>query len=150
MTAARRILIPIGLAAVVIAGATPPASATYAGTAAVPTTTIATATVAAPTQVEAKATCETVVNPTTGAVTSTVHAKIEWHRSDSRGVSGYRVTAHLNNGASYVLAQTDARADEVFDSGPQSDLAYQPTFSITTLTTYGWTAVSARSGVLTC
>jgi hypothetical protein len=58
--------------------------------------------------------------------------------------------AHLNNGQSFTMAQTDAatrRANAAVDRGY---LAYQPRISVITLTSYGWTAETARSAVLTC
>ena len=48
------------------------------------------------------------------------------------------------------MATTGAAADEVFGSAPQAYLQYQPRFTVTTLTAYGWTAQSAMSNVLTC
>ena len=114
MNAIRRILILSVLTVAVIAGASLPAWAAYADSQALPTTTIVTVTVAPPTQVEAKATCTTTVDPATGATTTTVQAKVEWHRSTTPGVSGYRVTVHLANGTSSVVAQTGAGGDEIF------------------------------------
>ena len=151
MTAIRRITTVLGLTVAVIAFASLPASATYSSSTTVRTTTIATATVAAPTQVEAKATCTTAVDPATGATTTTVEqAKVEWHASATVGVSGYRVTVHLANGASTVVAQTGATADEIFPDVDHAYLSQQPRYSVTTLTRYGWTAVSAKTGVLSC
>ena len=150
MTAIRRILILSVLTVAVIAGASIPASATYATSTALPTTTILTPTVEPPTQVEAKATCTTTINPTTGATTTTVQAKVEWHRSTTVGVSGYRVTVFLANGTSSVLAQTSAAVEEIFPNVTPAYLSQQPRYSITTLTSYGWTAESAKTGVLSC
>jgi hypothetical protein len=80
-----------------------------------------------------------------------VNAMVEWQRSlTTRGVTGYRVTAHLSNGTTTVMAQTDAGTFEVYGSSPQANLAYSPRFSVTTLTSYGWTAESAKSAVLSC
>ena len=66
------------------------------------------------------------------------------------GVSGYRVTAHLANGTSSVVAQTSAAGDEIFPGVNPAYLSQQPRYSITTLTSYGWTAASAKTGVLSC
>ena len=151
MNAIRRILTLIILTAAVIAGASVPAWATYTTSKALPATTILTPTVEAPTQVEAKAICTTTVDPTTGATTTTVQAKVEWHRSTTVGVSGYRVTVHLANGTSSVVTQTSASVEEIFpDVTPTYLSQQQPRYSITTLTSYGWTAVSAKTGVLSC
>ena len=150
MTAIRRILILSVLTVAVIAGASVPAWATYADVQALPTTSIFTVTVAPPTQVEAKALCTTTVNPTTGATTTTVEAKVEWHSSVTPGVSGYRVTVFLANGTSSVVAQTGPAVEEIFPSVDTAYLSRQPRYSITTLTSYGWTAVSEKTGVLSC
>ena len=149
MNAIRRSLILIVLTVSVIAGASLPAWAAFTDSLKV-STAIATTTVAPPTQVEAKATCTTTVDPSTGVTTTTVQAKVEWHRSATPGVSGYRVTVHLANGTSSVVAQTSATGDEIFPDVDPAYLSRQPRYSITTLTSYGWTAESAKTGVLSC
>jgi hypothetical protein len=199
MTATRRILTLIGLTVAVIAGASLPASATYADTAAV-ATTIATGTVAAPASVTVNDTCTTTTtvvrrtvytNPGTGeqiqtaysstttyaastsnvqgATTTTVagpgpnetttttttkntdlSVTASWAASGSRGVSGYLVTAHLNDGSTYQMAQT---IPSVLTTGTTVDadyLSFQPRLSVTTLTNYGWTATTAQTPVLSC
>jgi hypothetical protein len=150
MNTTRRALVLAGMVLAVMIGTGIPASATFADSAAIPTMSVTTGTVAAPIQQEAIGWCTTTVDPVTGVATTTVHAKIEWWRSASPRVTGYRVTAHLNDGTSYVMATTDATADEVFGNPPHAYLQYQPRFTVTTLTAYGWTAESARSNVLTC
>jgi hypothetical protein len=149
MNGIRRALILLGLTVAVIAGAGVPAWATYRDSAEM-ATAITTATVAPPTQVEAKATCTTTVDPSTGATTTTVQAKVEWHGSATPGVSGYRVTVHLANGTSSVVAQTGATGDEIFPDVDPAYLSQRPRYSITTLTGYGWTAESPKTGVLSC
>jgi hypothetical protein len=199
MTAKRRILILIGLTVAVIAGASLPASATYADTAAV-ATTIATGTVAAPASVTVNDTCTTTTtvvrrtvytNPGTGeqiqtaysstttsatstsnvqGVTTTTAAgpgpnetttttttrntdlsvTAAWTASASRGVSGYLANAHLSDGTVYPMAQT---APGVLSTSANVDadyLTYAPRLSVTTLTTYGWTATTAQTPVLSC
>jgi hypothetical protein len=152
MNILRRTLVLIGLTPALMIGGTIPASAGFSSSEPVGTTTVATGTVAPPSRVEVKnVTCTTTVDPSTGAVTSTVNAMVEWQRSlTTRGVTGYRVTAHLSNGTTTVMAQTDADTFEVYGSSPQANLAYSPRFSVTTLTSYGWTAESAKSAVLSC
>ena len=75
-----------------------------------------------------------------------MQAKVEWHRSTTPGVSGYRVTAHLANGTSSVVAQTGAGGDEIFPDVNPAYLSQQPRYSITTLTSYGWTAAVGEDG----
>ena len=148
MNATRRILTLIGLTVAVIAGASLPASATYADTAAV-STAVTTATVAAPTQVEAIATCTTTYDPVTLTSTTSVSLKVEWWRSTSRGVIGYVITAHPAAGPSYEFART-GDTDERSSLEKQALLNSKPRFTVTTLTSYGWTAVSAQTPVLSC
>jgi hypothetical protein len=152
MTGTRRVLVLIGLTLAVMIGATIPASATFADSQLLRTTTITTGTVAPATRVEVKnVVCTTTVDPVTGAVASTVDAMVEWQRSkNTPGITGYRVTAHLANGSSFVMAQTDAATFDVYGNASQAYLAYSPRFSVTTLTSYGWTATSTKSAVLTC
>ncbi len=149
MTGIRRALLLAGLTLTVILGAGIPASAGFGETVSFGAQ-IGTLTVAAPTQVEATGPCITAVDPLTGAVTSTVYAKIEWHRSATKDVTGYRVTAYWSDGSSSVVAQTGAADDEVFRTFDLRDLVHQPRFSVTTLTSYGWTAESPRTAALSC
>jgi len=149
VTAIRRILVLTGTVLAVMIGTSVSASATFSDAVA-RTTSITTATVQAPTQVEAQGTCTTTVDPVTGLATTTVDIKIEWWRSPSPGVIGYRVVAHRSNGTSQVMATVGASADQVLSNADQTYLKDQPRFTITTLTSYGWTAQSAASNVLTC
>ena len=150
MTTTRRILVLAGTVLAIMLGTSVSATAGFADSAALPSMSVTTGTVQAPTQVEAIGSCTTTVDPVTGVVTTTVNAKIEWWRSASPRVTGYRVTAHLNDGTSHVLTTTGASADQVFSSAPQSYLQYQPRFTVTTLTAYGWTAQSVKSNILSC
>jgi hypothetical protein len=112
------------------------------------TTTIGTATIAPPTQVEAKAICTTTVDPVTLATTTTTQVKIEWWRSTSPRVTGYRVTAHPAGGSPYTLITTGS-TDEVFL--PDTDLlASNLRISVTSLTSSTWTAESAKTPVQKC
>jgi hypothetical protein len=200
MTATRRILILIGLTVAAVAGASLPASATFADSAAVPTTTVATGTVAAPASVNVNDSCTTTTttvkrtvrtDPVTGAQTQTAYSSTtttasstvnensntsssaagpgvnetttttvtkntmltvtaSWAASASRGVSGYLANAHLGDGTVYPMAQT---APGVLTTGATVDadyLSYGPRLSVTTLTTYGWTATTAQTPVLSC
>jgi hypothetical protein len=152
MTGIRRLVVATGLATAVVFAGGAPASAGFSESAPLATTTVSTGTVTPASRVEVKnVTCTTTVDPLTGAVTSTVTAMVEWWRStNTPGITGYRVTAHLSNGTTFVMAQTEAATYETYGSAPQSYLAYSPRFSVTTLTSYGWTAESAKSAVLTC
>jgi hypothetical protein len=87
---------------------------------------------------------------TTVTQNTTLSVTASWAASASRGVSGYLVNAYLGDGTVYPMAQT---APGVLTTGAAVDadyLAYAPSLSVTTLTTYGWTATTARTPVLSC
>ena len=199
MNAIRRILILSVLTVAVIAGASVPASATFADSATV-STAIVTTTVAAPAWLTINDSCTTATsvvrrtvytNPGTGeqiqtaysssttyatstsnvqgTTTSTVagpgpnetttttttkdttlSVSASWPASGSRGVSGYLVTAHLSDGTLYPMAQTAAGTLSTNQTVDADSLAYQPRLSVTTLTSYGWSAQSALTGYVTC
>lgn len=132
MTAIRRVLMLLGLTVAVVLGAGIPASATYAETV-ILSTTIETLTVAPPTRVEALLqSCD----PAEDTVL------VEWQFSTSPGVSGYRVVVHLADGSSSTVAQVDATTKETLVTLDAATLQSSPTFTVTTLTGYGWTATS--------
>jgi len=199
MSAARRILILLGLTVVVIVGASVPASATFS-TSEVVSTTIATGTVAAPASVTVNDSCTTTTttvrrtvrtDPATGVQTQTAYSStttsagsatnvqssttssaagpglyetttttvtkntdlsvtVSWAASASRGVNGYAVNAHLADGSVFPMAQTAAGTLFTSQTVDADNLAYQPRLSITTLTSYGWTAQSAVTGYISC
>ena len=151
MTGIRRALVLIGLTVAVLVGAAIPASATFADSAGVAGPTLTTITVPAPIQLEVKnVSCTSTVDPATGTVTSTVSAMIEWQRmATPRGGTGYRVTGHYSDGTTFEMAKTGATTFEVVGSW-KVDLARSPRISVTTLTSYGWTAQSTQIPLPTC
>ena len=200
MSTTRRVLTVLGLTLAVIAGASLPASADFAGTAAV-STTVATGTVAAPAWVSVNDSCATTTttvrrtvytDPVTGVQTQTAYSStsstvasttnvnsnsttsaagpgvnetttttvtkntalsvtVTWAASTTaRGVSGYLASAHLNDGSTYAMAQTAANVLTTSASVDADYLAYAPRLSVTTLTSYGWTATTAQTPVLSC
>ena len=160
MTSIRRALVLIGLTLAVMIGAAIPASATFADAVKV-TATVSTITVTAPATITATGTCTTTTSgywdystvPATWVTTYQYwyNANVTWSASTTpKGVTGYLVMAHLNNGQSVVMAQTDAVNRTVSASVDRSYLNYQPTISVITLTSYGWTAESPRKAVPTC
>ena len=140
MNAIRRILILSVLTVAVIAGASVPASATYSDSATV-STTIATTTVTAPSSVSISGRCQGWWYDFT----------ISWPASTTtRGVTGYRVLAYLNNGTTYLVGETDAATRTLSMTVDSSNLSLQPRVTVTTLTSYGWTTESAKAPALTC
>jgi hypothetical protein len=87
---------------------------------------------------------------TTVTVNTDLRVTASWGTSGSRGVSGYRVTAHLVDGSTYPMAQTVAPTTTTSAVVDADYLASQPRLSVTTLTTYGWTAATALTRVLSC
>ena len=137
----RRLLVLAGTVLTIMIGTSVSASATFADSATLPTTSITTGTVDAPTRLEVK-------NVSCSAWT--VSAMVEWQPSRAPGVRGYRVTAHLTNGQSLIMAEVGASTYEYTGQYDRAWLQNQPRFTVTTLTAYGWTAESVKSNVLTC
>jgi hypothetical protein len=157
MTGIRRALILIGLIGTVMVGSSIPASATFADSVAV-AHTVSTGSVAAPASVTINDWCSTTTSGYWNAYGQWVttysywyNAQVSWPASTTtRGVTGYLVMAHLNDGQSIVMAQTDAATRSISATVDRGYLAYQPRLSVITLTSYGWTAETARSAVLAC
>lgn len=78
-----------------------------------------------------------------------VHA---WWRASTttRGVTGYVVNAHITGYAPIVMAETGPTELSTSDVVDADYLAYQPRLSVTTTTSYGWTATTPVSAVLSC
>ena len=151
MTGIRRALILIGLIGTVMVGSSIPASATFADSAVV-AHTVSTGTVAAPASVKIDDYCSTTLSllPVL-TVNYWYNATVTWSAGNApRGVTGYLVVAHLNNGQSFTMAQTDAATRSANAAVDRGYLAYQPRISVITLTGYGWTAASAQTAVLSC
>ena len=103
-------------------------------------------------------TTETVAGPGLNETTTTTVTKntvlsvaLRWSASASRGVNGYVVAAHLGiNGSVLPLMSTASGTTSVTQSEDADALSYLPTLSVTTQTTYGWTATSAQTRLLSC
>jgi hypothetical protein len=141
MTSIRRVLAVLGLALAVVVGSSIPASATFADTVKLATTSVGTTSVVAPGAVTGKLTC--------GGTNSTMG--VTWNPSGTRGVSGYRVTVLFSDG----YEQTEDVAGAATSSWSKSITTYNVTaysvrYSVTTLTTYGWTTESGLTGSFRC
>ena len=141
MTTIHRVFAVLGLALAVVVGSSIPASANFADTVTLATTSVGTASVVAPGAVTGKLTC--------GGINSTMG--VTWNPSGTRGVSGYRVTVLFSDG--YV--QTEDVAGAATSSWSKSITTYNVTaysvrYSVTTLTTYGWTTQSGLTGSFRC
>jgi hypothetical protein len=141
MTAVRRVLAVLGFALTVVVGSSIPASATFADSAVLATSSVGTITVGAPGAVTGKLTC--------GGTNSTMG--ITWTASGTRGVTGYRVTVLFSDG----FQQTEDVAGASTGSWSKSITTYNVTaysvrYSVTTLTSYGWSTQSALTGSFRC
>ena len=103
-------------------------------------------------------TVSTVAGPgpletTTTTVTKNtdLSVSLRWTASPSSGVNGYVVTAHLGAGGTTTpLMTTPSGTTSVTQTQDADALAYVPSLSVTTRTSYGWTATSAQTRVLSC
>ena len=159
MNSIRRSAVLLGLIAAVIVGSSIPAAATFTEAVATNTATLQAVTVTAPASISVSRTCTQTVTggyynswgQWTPTYTTYYNATVTWPASTTaRGVTGYRVTAYMPGSAPIVMGQTDATNRSLSASVDASYLAYQPTISVTTLTSYGWTTESARRAVPTC
>lgn len=140
MSRIRRALTVTALALAVSVGLAAPATATFADTV-VAKSTITTLTVSAPSSVTVAGGCR----PWWYAGT------VRWSASTTtRGVTGYRVLAHLHTGQSVVMGETDASTTSLDINVRKGNLFHLPRFSVVTLTSYGWTARSPQMAVATC
>jgi hypothetical protein len=90
------------------------------------------------------------VTTTTTTKNTMLTVSASWTASGSRGVNGYLVNAHLADGTVYPMGQTAAGTLTTSQTVDADNLVYQPRLSVTTLTSYGWTAQSALTGYVTC
>jgi hypothetical protein len=139
----RNLLLILTAAATVIGLTAGTAQAAFDDRATMNTLTISTATVAAPTTVTAQ--------QTTCNWNRTQSVQITWAASTSARVSGYTVTVSNTAGSTLATGQVGATARSVTVSFDRQSYDISTlTFSVTTVTDYGWTAVSPRKAALPC
>ena len=142
MTGIRRSLLLLALTvAVVVGGLGPahPAQASFSKTVTAATTEIVTGTVAPPTAVTGSLTCRT-----------TATLAVNWKASTSAKISGYRVSVNFSDG---VVQSVDVAATATSWSKAAALYTYQTyaiRYTVTTLTSYGWTTESASTGWFQC
>ena len=102
-------------------------------------------------------TTDTVAGPGLNERTTTTVTKdtdlsvtLRWSPRASRGANGFVVSAHLGDGSVTPLLSTAGGTTSVSQTQDADVLSYQPKLSVTTQTTYGWTATSAQTRVLSC
>jgi len=155
VTALRRGVLLLALAVATVLGLTvTPAQAAFSAKAELPTATVSAITVAAPTGVSTAGTyCSTSYSYWNGTWYSsrTLHAKLSWQPSaTTRGVTGYRVTAWFADGSSLPIADVSAATTSISQDVDGSYAGQGVRVTITTLTSYGWTTQSDKSGAITC
>jgi len=125
-----------------VLGPTGPAHATFDNTTTT-TATIGTATVAPPTAVTAQMTS------CSSSRTQTV--QLTWAPSTSARVSGYTIAVLGSAGNTLGTGQAGSTSTSTTISLDKLDVDPSTlTFSVTTLTDYGWTATSPRKAPLPC
>jgi hypothetical protein len=149
MTSIRRAVVLLSTTTAVLFGAVLPADAQLGDSASTPTMAITTVDVQAPTNLSTAGTkCDTTWNGWTWV--TTLHAKVSWRASTTtRGVTGYRVVAHVN-GFPYPIQDVPAGVTSLTGDYDASVTSNTITVTVTTLTSYGWTEESAQSGVIKC
>jgi hypothetical protein len=163
MSTTGRICTLIALTVAVVTGSvTVPAWASFSETVAVPAgggraVSITTFEVDAPGKPVLAQTCSSSYDPATGVTTELYSVTVSWKASKTptasnttRGVTGYRILAHLPDGSSYVMAETTAGDLSESRTVDRGYLSYSPTLSVVTLTNSTWTAESRESPVLSC
>ena len=141
MSTTRRILVLLTLIGAILAGSSA-AQASYADLATVTASpiTIGTATVAVPTTGPGSLTC--------GRTTATMG--LTWTKSSAARVAGYRVTVYFSDG--YVQTVDKAATDTSWSQAITlyNVTAYAVRYTVTTQTTYGWTAESTPTSWFQC
>ncbi|MGY1754683.1 hypothetical protein [Blastococcus sp. SYSU D01042] len=161
MTTIRRTAVLLGLSAAIVISTVIPASAAFSARSAAQPAAVATGTVTAPERIDISKSCGRT--QTGGGYTNSwgqwvpptysywFTATISWPAGTATsGVTGYRVMAHLNNGASVVMGETNASTRSITQTVDQGYLAYEPRLSVVTLTRTKWNAETPRTAVLTC
>ncbi|MGY1623120.1 hypothetical protein ACI789_13050 [Geodermatophilus sp. SYSU D00965] len=105
--------------------------------------------------VESDTTTTTWTSSTEYTTTRTIkntdlYATGRWKPSATPGVTGYRLAAILNNGWVYPLEDAGPAATTVTGHYDASVVDLQARLAMVTLTSYGWTANSELSNVVTC
>jgi hypothetical protein len=149
MNRIRRTVVLLSATAAVLFGAILPADARYADNASVPTMTYGTIDVLPPGSVLfSNPWCKAVGSNNSARTTAGVD--LAWTASPSRGVSGYRITAYFSGGPAVEMGRVGAGTTTFSGQYTADGLAGTVAFSVTTLTSYGWTEESAQSGVIKC
>ncbi|TWH71887.1 hypothetical protein [Modestobacter roseus] len=80
----------------------------------------------------------------------TLHARVSWSPSTTRGVTGYQLTAVFRDGSTFPLATVGPGTTSLTQDVDGSYADQGIRVRITTLTSYGWTSAPAQTGAVTC
>jgi hypothetical protein len=141
MSTTRRILVLLALIGAIVAGSSA-AQASFAESVTVTASpfTIGTATVAVPTTGPGSLTC--------GRTTATM--ALTWTPSTAPKVSGYLITVYFSDGFKQTVQKTPTDTSWTQDITLYNVTAYAVRYTVTTQTTYGWTAESTPTTWFQC
>jgi hypothetical protein len=149
MTRIRRIAVLLSATAAVLFGAVLPADARFAETVVAGSVTIGSVDVLAPgSVVPSNPWCKAVGSDNSARTTAGVD--LAWTASPSRGVSGYQISAHFSGGPTVEMGRVSAGTTTFSGQYTADGLAGTVAFSVTTLTSYGWTEKSAQTADIRC
>ena len=141
MNSLRRSVLLVAVAVATVLGITvSPAQADFSATAALPTSGVGTVTVQPPTGLSTAGTVCTA---------NGMELHLGWSKSRTARTAGYRVRAYTFFGLVNVPIGTVGAGQTSFVANLGSNsLGYS--FTVTTVTDYGWTAESAQTGTIRC
>ena len=142
MSTTRRILVMLTLLGAIFAGSSAAAQASFAESVTVTATpfSIGTATVAVPTTGAGSLTC--------GRTTATMG--LTWTASTAPRVSGYLVTVYFSDGFTQTVQKLATDTSWSQSITLYNVTAYAVRYTVTTQTTYGWTAESTPTTWFQC
>ena len=159
MKTLRRSALLLAIAIAIVTGLTTgTAQAAFADKTTPTTLTIGTTTITPPTGVTISGSyCSTSTwsysynGTTTSGTKTTLHTRVGWTASaTSRGVTGYRITAWYPNGTTSPVGDVASTTTSVLMTVDNFNANQNIRITVTTLTGYGWTADSLKTGALTC
>jgi hypothetical protein len=136
----RRAAVLLLLTAALVFGAALPSWASFTEDVALPQTTVSTPTLAVPGTPTASATCDL------SAEVATV--TVNWNASTAPRVSGYKVRVYLN--AAWQDVTTVTGTTWTGNISTRYVTGYTMTYTVWTLSPYGWTAESAHTARVLC
>lgn len=149
MSTLRRCAALTAIAVVTVLGLTVnPAEAAFSDTATM-ATSVATTTVAAPTKLSTAGTKCVTRYDSWGRAYTTLEARVSWTGSTTPKVASYEVLAYAS-GWSYSVTTVNASTTTVTGSYDSYYATQNVQVTVLARTSYGWTAESAKSGVIKC